>query len=130
MAPASLGTDLPAGYTILSCSSGIFCKKAGKAGFFGTSLFPDSFWLGMGRTPRQFLEKGEGEYEQTGGRGIEGCAGYPSAGGICASLLLHVVRNELHVYFLSNLGQGGPPSFIHRIAQDVQEGTILNRPLG
>jgi len=32
--------------------------------------------------------------------------------------------NKLHVYFLSNLGQGGPSSFVHSHAQDVQEGAI------
>ena len=38
--------------------------------------------------------------------------------------------NKLHVYFLSNLGQGGPQSSIHSHAQDVQEGAIPNQPLG
>ena len=36
--------------------------------------------------------------------------------------------NKLHVYFLSNLGQGGPLSSIHSNAQDVQEGAIPNQP--
>lgn len=36
--------------------------------------------------------------------------------------------NKLHVYFLSNLGQGGPQSSIHSHAQDVQEGAIPNQP--
>ncbi len=36
--------------------------------------------------------------------------------------------NKLHVYFLSNLGQGRPPSSIHSHAQDVQEGAIPNQP--
>ena len=38
--------------------------------------------------------------------------------------------NKLHVYFLSNLGQGGPLSSIHSNAQDVQEGAIPNQPRG
>ncbi len=36
--------------------------------------------------------------------------------------------NKLHVYFLSNLGQGGPQSSIHSHAQDVQEGAIPKQP--
>lgn len=38
--------------------------------------------------------------------------------------------NKLHVYFLSNLGQGGPSSSIHSHAQDVQEVRSQTSPLG
>jgi hypothetical protein len=38
--------------------------------------------------------------------------------------------NKLHVYFLSNLGQGGPQSSIHSHAQDVQEVRSQTSPLG
>ena len=74
------------------------------------------------------VEKRELDLEEIGGRGIRGWFGHRGERGISALLSLYVMPNELHVYFLSNLGQGGPPSFIHRIAQDVQEAAIPKQP--
>ena len=59
----------------------------------------------MGVTPI-LVEERELEPEEVGGRGIGGWTGHWGERGISALFSLHVMRNELHVYFLSNLGSG------------------------
>ncbi len=76
------------------------------------------------------VEKRELRPIEIGGRGIEGWTGHWGERGTSALLLLHVLQTNYMFTFFLTWGQGGPPSFIYRIAQDVQEGAIPNRPLG